>query len=159
MQTLGQYHSLAENVNTPRSQNTKNEDVFICALPWFICITWPQEVLVPGSACSVDALRLLWGHCLFWFVRLYWSHSLVSEVCILMTKADLTWRVWLGQTSCKTTNENLLRHSSWTPISFPSLILSEDLKVSIVQAFHKLLQSKLDFFLIGHFCFKPTHSR
>ena len=145
MHTLGQYNSLAENVNTPRSQNTKNEDVFICALPGSMHHV-ALGVLVPGSVYSVDALRLLWGHCLFWFVRLYWSHSLVSEVCILMTKAALTWRVWLGQTSCKTTNENLVRHSSWTLISFPSLVLSEDLKVSIVQAFHKLLQSKLDFF-------------
>ena len=69
MQTLGQYNSLVENVNTPRSQNSKSEDVFICVLPGSYASHGPRKCYFQVNICSVDALRLLWGHCLFWLVR------------------------------------------------------------------------------------------
>lgn len=70
MQTLGQYNSLPENVNTPRSPNTKNKDVFICAFPGSYASRGPRKCWFQVRVYSAEALRLLWGHCLFWFVRL-----------------------------------------------------------------------------------------
>jgi len=64
MQTLGQYNSLVENVNTPRSQNTKNKDIFICAVPGSYVSRGPRKCWFQVSIYSVDVLSC-YGHIVF----------------------------------------------------------------------------------------------
>lgn len=56
MQTLGQYNSLVENVNTPRSQNTRNKDVFICAVRGSYASRGPRKCWFQVSIGSVAVL-------------------------------------------------------------------------------------------------------
>lgn len=64
MQTLGYCNSLVENINTPRSQNTHNEEIFV------LSAVHRHHKSLGGTSSKVQCIQCgcMWGHWLLFLL-------------------------------------------------------------------------------------------